>query len=422
VKHLALCALLALMAVCGGSLPATATAAPPANDSFLSAQSLGSGLPVKVTATNLEATKEVGEPSPGGLGFANTGHSIWFEWEATATGFVTVGTCRSNVRATIGVYTGTTIGTLTEVAGDFSSEGPDCSTFYGRAITFRAIAGVKYTIFIDGIASFPEEGSMAGQGTIELDVDVTPTPLNDDFASATVLNEQVLWNGVYSAGASGFSWNATKEPGEPLHAGGPGGASVWYAWTAPSSDDYVLGVCARYEALFGFYTGNSVDSLSNVASPRAGCGQIIFTANVGTTYRIAVDGAFDSGSGAADAGSSQVHIFRSPPSPVFTDGGVGVAEPRRRIRKVNTSIAKRIVKPVQGRATFVFRSNSPRSNFKCRLDGHPFAACRSPRTYQNLEPGRHTFKVMAVDVASNADSSPAVARFRIAEPAPHRAG
>jgi len=34
--------------------------------------------------------------------------------------------------------------------------------------------------------------------------------------------------------------NATKEPGEPAHAGNDGGASIWYSWTAPSTGNVTI--------------------------------------------------------------------------------------------------------------------------------------------------------------------------------------
>ena len=46
-----------------------------------------------------------------------------------------------------------------------------------------------------------------------------------DFAAAKAL---------VSPGENGSNVGATKEPGEPDHAGDPGGASVWYTWTAPA--------------------------------------------------------------------------------------------------------------------------------------------------------------------------------------------
>jgi hypothetical protein len=379
---------------------------------------LGPGLPVNVTRTTVEATEEPGEPSPAARAFARTGLSVWFEWEATSTGFVTVDTCNSQTNTVVGVYAGAAIGSLTEVAGAFSSLGPDCLSFRGMAVTFRAVSGMTYKVLVEGRPTFPEEPSF-GQGPFELHLHAVPVPVNDDFTDATVLKGETLGNGIYAAGASGYSWGASKEAGEPQHAGDPGGASVWYAWTAPSSDVYLLGGGGRFSPLIAIYTGNTVDALMPVGAC-AGCTMMLLRASAGTTYRIAFDGALDSGSGAAAAGSVWLNISREPLRPsAYPEAPIVKFPPR--IRRVTTSIRKRIVRSTQRRATFVFRSNGREMKFRCKLDRNPFTPCRSPRTYRNLAPGRHVFQVFAISAANNADPSPAIAKFTIPRP-PRRTG
>ena len=62
-------------------------------------------------------------------------------------------------------------------------------------------------------------------------------------------------------------------------------------------------------------------------------------------------------------------------------------------------------------ARFRFRSSESGSIFRCKLGRQPFRPCESPRTYRNLNPGRHAFRVMAIDRAGNPDPVPA--RFDI---------
>ena len=52
-------------------------------------------------------------------------------------------------------------------------------------------------------------------------------PPNDDLANATSISTNRLTNDVITTYAS-------KEPGEPNHAGNAGGHSVWWTWTAPA--------------------------------------------------------------------------------------------------------------------------------------------------------------------------------------------
>jgi len=49
-------------------------------------------------------------------------------------------------------------------------------------------------------------------------------------------------------------------------------------------------------------------------------------------------------------------------------------------------------------AKFVFKGSSG-LRFRCRIDGKRFSSCRSPRTYKNLKPGKHSFRVFGVDAS-----------------------
>jgi Ca2+-binding RTX toxin-like protein len=64
------------------------------------------------------------------------------------------------------------------------------------------------------------------------------------------------------------------------------------------------------------------------------------------------------------------------------------------------------------RVSFGFDASEPASVFRCRIDSRPFRPCRSPRGYR-VAPGRHTFRVFAIDAAGNRDPSPAVVRFTV---------
>jgi CSLREA domain-containing protein len=77
-----------------------------------------------------------------------------------------------------------------------------------------------------------------------------------------------------------------------------------------------------------------------------------------------------------------------------------------------TKIAK-LKKKAHGSAQLKFSSNEAGSTFQCKLDGKSFKACRSPKTYSNLKPGKHVFAVRAIDPAGNVDPSPAKKKFTI---------
>ncbi|HVE92101.1 MAG TPA: kelch repeat-containing protein [Actinomycetota bacterium] len=69
-------------------------------------------------------------------------------------------------------------------------------------------------------------------------------------------------------------------------------------------------------------------------------------------------------------------------------------------------------------AVFQFGVSEAGSRFECRLDGAPFAACTSPKSYSGLAEGVHLFDVRAVDAAGNTDQSPASHRWTIDTSAP----
>lgn len=400
--------LLALWAPSAGALA-------PANDDFEDAQVLVGPLSIGLSTTNVEATKEAGEPLHGGLG--SKGHSVWFEWEATGTGFVTVGTCGSDFTTVTSVYTGTKVDELTKVAGGFNDDGPGCPSFPGREVTFKAVGGTTYEIAVDGDPFYVPPGEPPlGEGAIELQVKMTPMPPNDDFANAEAIvgsieEEPGVEHAFYWASTRGFNWNATRETGEPEH-GGPGDASVWYSWTAPGSGTANVSACAGRLVLLGVYSGESLDTLTPVGSQEYPC-QASLSASAGTTYWIAIDGKLEPGLGDPALGTFSILVsMQLPLRPRQLDPLVD-PKPVIDVFGPSTTITRNTVKPGKRSATFGFRSTEPGSSFRCKLDRKPFIACTSPRTYRGLSGGRHTFKVVAVDAAGNASTTPAVIHFSV---------
>ena len=63
-------------------------------------------------------------------------------------------------------------------------------------------------------------------------------------------------------------------------------------------------------------------------------------------------------------------------------------------------------------AKFKFKSNEGGSRFQCKLDKGKFKSCKSPKTYKKLKPGKHVFKVRAIDKAGNV-GKPAKRKFTV---------
>jgi hypothetical protein len=124
-------------------------------------------------------------------------------------------------------------------------------------------------------------------------VDATPaqrswTVTNDMFAASLTLTGP-------SGSVSGSSVGATKESGEPYHAGNAGGHSIWYRWTAPAAGTVTIDtIGSSFDTLLGVYVGPSVSALTRIASDDDSAGnlrsRVRFAVTAGTAYLIAVDG------------------------------------------------------------------------------------------------------------------------------------
>lgn len=402
-----------LMVICGLLLPvASAWAEPPANDNFANREVLSGSLPIEVTRSNVEATSESGEFIPG---LAPAGHSVWFEWEAQSTGWVTIGACDDAFPTIVGIFTGTELEHLTPVVSGNRDEGPDCP-YSQRQYTFKAISGTKYVIAVDGnVFHLPEAPTPVTEGEIVLRIEETPAPPNDDFANATVVSapieEEPDGHRFYFATANGFNWTATEEAEEPPAAGGAAGLSVWYRWTAPATGSAHFSVCCATGFRLGIYRGSAPGALE-VLFLGGGFGNEMQVAE-GETFYLGVDSAIDESSGEPDPGFFQLQIqMQPPPLPKPPPPpGPDVTPPQ-------TTVSRSAIFAASRSAKFWF-SSTESGVFLCQLDKRPYKACGSPKRYKHLKPGKHAFRVKAVDSAGNLDASPAVARFKLPHPKAH---
>jgi hypothetical protein len=394
-------------------LPAVAAAAPTLSDGF-AGRSTESGLPVVASGSNVGAGREMGEPVLKPL--APAGHSVWLEWEATDTGFVTISTCGSGIPTVLGIYEGADFEHFAEVRSVANFAGPECTPMED-GVTFKAQEGVKYEVVVDGNAFFvPPAAPSTGEGPISLRIEATPPPPNDDFANGTVLTGRITEEPggarFYFVNELGYNWGATREPGEPVHAGGLGGASVWYRWTAPETGTALISANSIGPWVrFAVYTGSGFGSLEQLFG---GVYSVQMPVVAGTTYWIVVDGEPEGGTG--EMGTFLVGAsMRLAPNP-GVPSSASATSARPDTVAPRTSIGKRKVRSKAGSASFSFGADETGSTFRCKLDARKAARCTSPKGYAGLAPGPHTFKVYAVDAAGNADPTPATVRFSIARP------
>jgi alpha-tubulin suppressor-like RCC1 family protein len=166
-------------------------------------------------------------------------------------------------------------------------------------------------------------GAVTSDPVILLVVVPSLGPAGDDFAHPTVITgtNDLLW---------ATNLLATREPGEPYHAGKFGSNSVWYRWEAPTNGIATFRtIGSTFDTLLGIYTGADVSSLVPVASDEDRGGyltsQLRFNALAGTNYAIAVDG-FVGGAGdfilawELEAGLELPIITNTPLSQTVTQG------------------------------------------------------------------------------------------------------
>ena len=248
----------------------------PGNDRFADALPFGPDDPQR-TGTTIGATAEAGEPAHAG---SDAAHSVWFRYDATDTRTVTIGTCGSEFDTVLAVYRGSSPATLEPVKADDQS---GCAGYGASKLSFDAVAGTTYWIALDG--AFGE----SGRYRLALHQQpVVPGPFNDDRAAAFQLTS--------SAQLTDTNTRATKEAGEPEHAGNAGGHSVWYRLRPATTGAISLDTCtAGFNTLLAVYREGAGGALEPVIADDDGTScapgsRVIFTGAAGVDYFIAVDG------------------------------------------------------------------------------------------------------------------------------------
>ncbi len=280
-------ALLALL-LTAASIAKLRAQAPP-NDNFTNRTAL-TGANIALWASSIGATVEPGEPDHWGrIG----GSSVWWTWRASADGSVQISTDGSTntegkiLDTVLAVYVGSDLTNLSLLAGNDDHDG-----LLTSVARFQVTQGTDYQIVVDGV------NGVAGGIALALSFTTAPVsrPPNDNFANRILLSGSLVT-------ASGLSIGATRELGEPVHAGEYGGVSVWWSWTAPASGKVKITLAGSdYDDLLAVYTGSALSNLTEVAGNDDEVPGLVLTAAVtfdavaGQTYQIAVDG-FDDATG-----------------------------------------------------------------------------------------------------------------------------
>jgi outer membrane protein assembly factor BamB len=118
------------------------------NNDFASSQ-LVTGRSWAVASDNRSATREPNEPR---IRNNAGGRSVWYRWVAPATRRYHVATFSSDFNTMLGIYTGTTVGALTEVAA-VTTAGDSNYIMSSAGATLFATAGTTYHIVVDSEVS-----------------------------------------------------------------------------------------------------------------------------------------------------------------------------------------------------------------------------------------------------------------------------
>ncbi|MBL9198975.1 MAG: C39 family peptidase [Opitutaceae bacterium] len=249
----------------------SATASP--NDAFAARATL-TGATANVTASNIVATRETGEPVHGVPG----ARSLWWTWTAPDNGTLSLSTAGSTFDTVLGLYTGAAVNALTTIATN-----DDGAADYSSALSTPVARGTNYHIAVDGYEQ--------ANGRVRLALTFAAAgarPANDNFAARAALAGS-------PASATAVTAGASKETGEPNHAGSAGGASVWWTWTAPADGTVTLSTeGSTFDTVLAVYTGATFASLSLAGADDDGgdnaTSRLSLAVRGGTAYHIAIDG------------------------------------------------------------------------------------------------------------------------------------
>jgi hypothetical protein len=248
----------------------------PANDNFALAQPLPAQVQ-SVPGSTIGATLEPDEPDHLHNSALSLSGSVWYTWTASSERDVTLlalarrtappyGMQALLPEPVVAVYEGASPTNLTQIGAGLGS-----ATFSTRQRT-------KYHIAV---------GSLTGQAQ-DFSLTVVDLPPNDQFQNATPLSGNILITPAQLR-------SATRELGEPSHAGAASGHSLWWNFRPVRSGFYLWGATPRFNTansapvslLTAVYTGADLSNLTVVAS-NAWSG-LAFSAEAEKKYYLVLD-------------------------------------------------------------------------------------------------------------------------------------
>jgi outer membrane protein assembly factor BamB/septal ring-binding cell division protein DamX len=224
-------------------------------------------------------------------------HSLWWQWTAPENATVEIDTSGtgggqypggSTYPTLLAVYTGTSLGALTQVASN-ANYGTEPMEISGTQVSysevsFHTTAGATYVINVQG------QNGQSGQTVLAINT----TPDNVSFSTPVVLTGS-------SASLRDANVNATLQAGDPKILSNAGGHTLWYSWTSPfTGPAQVSAYSYDFTVEAAVYTGSSLSGLTALSTTQGAAPSgtttaaseclCAFSATAGTTYMIQVDG------------------------------------------------------------------------------------------------------------------------------------
>lgn len=250
----------------------------PSNDPFETPLGLR-GNSGSSSVSNSGATRQSGEPNhAAGRG----GGSLWWRFQPAVNGHLTLDTLGSTVGDTLlAVYTGSTLGGLTEVA---SNDDISSANRLSRISRLPVEVGSNLLIAVDG--------KNRARGNVNLNYVLQAGAVYDNFAEP----KTVTGTNWTDAGRNNGSTPAySAESGENPHAGQAAFKSVWYRWTpGVTGTAEITTANVNFPTVLAVYQGSSVNALtpivSNAGTTSRNTSRVQFGVRPGQTYHVAVDG------------------------------------------------------------------------------------------------------------------------------------
>jgi hypothetical protein len=258
-------------------------------------------------------------------------------------------------------------------------------------------------------------------------VDQTPPDTRIDSGPATPTNLTSA-TFTFSSTESGSSYECALDSGSFVSCGSPktysgleAGSHTFYVRATDAAGN-VDGSAASHVWLIDTTAPSTRIDSGPPALTNLTTATFQFSSNETVTYECALDGATYTpcstpkaysglGNGSHSFSVKARDVAGNESTPVTHTWSIDTTEPSTRIDSGPPALTKLTT------ATFRF-SSSETVTYECALDGAAYTPCSTPKNYDTLGDGSHTFNVRAIDEAGNVDATPAAHVWSVDSVAP----